>query len=75
MSPTTKYTVATGRECKKIENIGRQKKQITIFLYFSLLCGSGGSKTKLIKIRGMEIFGKIRNKKLDGIVARNISLS
>ena len=40
--------------------------------FFSLFCGSGGSKSRLSKAADAEISGEMKNKKLYAVVAQNI---
>ena len=38
---------------------------------FPMICGSGGSKSRLAKAAGAEPFGQMRDEKLHAIVARS----
>ena len=46
-----------------------EKAQITVF--FSMICGSGGSKSRLAKAAGAEPSGRMRNEKLHGVVTQS----
>jgi len=49
------------------ENVG--KSQNTVF--FPMICGSGGSKSRLAKAAGAEPAGQMRDEKLHTVVARS----
>ena len=49
------------------EKVG--KSQNTVF--FSMICGSGGSKSRLAKAAGAEPSGQMRDEKLHAVVARS----
>ena len=40
-------------------------------MFFSMICGSGGSKSRLAKAAGAEPAGQMRDKKLHAVVARS----
>ena len=73
-----------GREKKKIrrEKIREEKesedtharkgRKIANFCIFSIICGSGGSKNKLVKAAGAEPADQIRDEKLHTVMARSI---
>ena len=46
-----------------------EKAQLTVF--FSMICGSGGSKSRLAKAAGAEPSGRMRDEKLHAVVARS----
>ena len=48
--------------CAKVE-----KSRLTVF--FPMICGSGGSKSRLAKAAGAEPFGQMREEKLHAVVA------
>ena len=65
---------------KKIKKIKSQKKadpgarkgrKVAKHCVFPMICGSGGSKTRLAKAAGAEPAGQIRDEKLHAVVARN----
>ena len=39
--------------------------------FFPMICGSGGSKSRLAKAAGAEPCGQMRNEKMHGVVARS----
>ena len=45
------------------------KSRFTVF--FPLICGSGGSKSRLAKVAGVEPCGQMRDEKLHAVVARS----
>ena len=47
---------------------GRRKSRNTVF---PMICGSGGSKSRLAKAAGAEPSGPMRDEKLNAIVARS----
>ena len=49
------------------ENVG--KSQNTVF--FPMICGSGGSKSRLAKAAGAEPAGQMRDEKLHAVVAQS----
>ena len=53
--------------CEKVE-----RSQNTVF---PMICGSGGSKSRLAKAAGAEPAGQMRDEKVHGVVARHISKS
>ena len=44
-------------------------------LVFPMICGSGGSKSRLAKAAGAEPCGQMRDEKLHAVVARSIFAS
>ena len=46
-----------------------EKSRFTVF--FLMICGSGGSKSRLAKAAGAEPAGQMRNEKLHAVVARS----
>ena len=48
------------------EKVGKSRN--TVFL---MICGSGGSKSRLAKAAGPEPFGQMRDEKLHAVVARS----
>ena len=62
----------------------RKGRKVAIHSVFPMICGSGGSKSRLAKAAGEEPFGQMRDEKLRALVAqstfqsqkpKNISLS
>ena len=74
-----------GREKRKIrreksrrERVRRKKMQmrekvgkLRNTLFFPMICGSGGSKSRLAKAAGAEPAGQMRDEKLHAVVARS----
>ena len=72
-----------GREKRKIrreksrrERVRRKKmemreKVVAIHCVFPMICGSGGSKSRLAKAAGAEPAGQMRDEKLHAVVARS----
>ena len=59
------------RKREKKEDAGARKGRIVaIHCVFPMICGSGGSKSKLAKAAGAEPAGQMRDKKLHAVVAR-----
>ena len=59
------------REEKKKEDPGARKgKKVAKHCVFPMICGSGGSKSRLAKAAGAEP-GQMRDKKLHAVVARS----
>ena len=48
------------------EKVGKSQNTV-----FPLICGSGGSKSRLAKAAGAEPSGQIRDEKLNAVVARS----
>ena len=69
------------KEDQKRESLRRKKTQVsakvgksrnTVFLHvFPMICGSGGSKSRLVKAAGAEPAGQMREEKLHAVVARS----
>ena len=69
------------REDQRRERVGRQKMQVrekveksrntSKHCVFPMICGSGGSKSRLAKAAGAEPAGQMRDEKLHAIVARS----
>ena len=49
------------------ENVGKSRKTV----FFPMICGSGGSKSRLAKAAGAEPAGQMRDEKLHAVVARS----
>ena len=60
------------RKSEKKEEAGAQKgRKVTIHCVFPMICGSGGSKSRLAKAAGAEPSGEMRDEQLQAIVARS----
>jgi len=68
------------REEERSEKRKRQKKEVAgarkgskvaKHCVFPMICGSGGSKSRLAKAAGAEPSGQMRDEKLHAVVARN----
>ena len=57
------------RKSEKKEDAGARK--VTIRCVFPMICGSGGSKSRLAKAAGAEPSGQMRDEKLHAVVARS----
>ena len=53
------------------EKIRRKKMKVAIHCVFPMICGSGGSKSRLAKAAGAEPAGQMREEKLHAVVARS----
>ena len=49
----------------------REKVKVAIHCVFPMICGSGGSKSRLVKAAGAEPAGQRRDEKLHAVVARS----
>ena len=64
------------RKSQKKEDAGARKgKKVTKHRVFPMICGSGGSKSRLAKAAGAEPSGQMRDEKLHAVVARSTSWS
>ena len=60
------------RKDQKKEDAGVLKgRKVAKHCVFSMFCGSGGSKSRLVKAAGAETSGEMRNEKLHAVVARS----
>ena len=60
------------REEKKKENPGARKgRKVAKHCVFPMICGSGGSKSRLAKAAGAEPAGQMRDEKVHAVVARS----
>ena len=57
------------RRRKKKEE--RRKKKVSKHCVFPMICGSGGSKSRLAKAAGAEPAGQMRDEKLHAVVVRS----
>jgi hypothetical protein len=61
------------RKSEKKEDAGvRKGRKVAKHCVFPMICGSGGSKSRLAKAAGAEPAGKMRDEKLHVAVARSI---
>ena len=64
-----------GREKRKIrrkeDGDARKGRKVAIHCVFPMICGSGGSKSRLAKAAGAEPAGQMRDEKLHAVVARS----
>ena len=60
------------RQDQKKEDAGvRKGRKVAKHCVFPMICGSGGSKSRLAKAAGAEPAGQMRDEKLHGVVARS----
>ena len=60
------------RKSQKKEDAGARKgRKVAIHCVFPLICGSGGSKSRLAKAAGADPSGQMRDEKLDAVAARS----
>jgi len=60
------------RKSQRKEDAGARKgRKVAVHYVFPLICGSGGSKSRLAKAAGAEPFGQMRDEKLHAVVARS----
>ena len=60
------------RKSQKKEDPGAQKgRKVAKHCVFPMICGSGGSKSRLAKAAGAESCGQMRNEELHAVVARS----
>ena len=60
------------RKSQKKEDAGAQKgRKVAKHCVFPMICGSGGSKSRLAKAVGAEPSGQMRDEKLHAVVARS----
>ena len=61
------------RKSQKKEDAGARKgRKVAKHCVFPMICGSGGSKSRLAKAAGAEPFGQMRDEKLHAVVVRSI---
>ena len=56
---------------KKEDADARKGRKVAIHCVFPMICGSGGSKSRLAKAGGAEPAGQMRDEKLHAVVARS----
>ena len=60
------------RKSEKKEDAGARKgRKVVVHCVFPMICGSGGSKSRLAKAAGAEPAGQMRDEKLHAVVARS----
>ena len=60
------------RKDQKKEEVDAQKdRKVAIHCVFPMICGSGGSKSRLAKAAGAEPAGQMRHEKVHAVVARS----
>ena len=60
------------RKDQKKEEVDAQKdRKVAIHCVFPMVCGSGGSKSRLAKAAGAEPAGQMRHEKVHAVVARS----
>ena len=57
---------------KKEDTDARKGRKVAIQSVFPMICGSGGSKSRLAKAAGAEPAGQMRDEKVHAVVARSI---
>ena len=60
------------KDQKKEEVDARKDRKVAIHCVFPMICGSGGSKSRLAKAAGAEPAGQMRHEKVHAVVARSI---
>ena len=64
------------RKSPKKEDPGARKgRKVAKHCVFPMICGSGGSKSRLAKAAGAEPAGQMRDEKLHAVVAKNAVVS
>ena len=58
------------RKSQKKDASARKGRKVAIHCVFPMICGSGGSKSRLAKTVGAEPSGQIRDEKLHAIARR-----
>ena len=59
------------RDQKKEDADARKGRKVAIHCVFPMICGSGGSKSRLAKAAGAEPAGQMRDEKVHAVVARS----
>ena len=59
------------KDQKKEDADARKGRNIAIHCVFPMICGSGGSKSRLAKAAGAEASGQMRDEKVHAVVARS----
>ena len=64
--------ISKKRKSQKKEDPGARKgRKVAKHCVFPMICGSGGSKSRLAKAAGAEPAGQMRDEKLHAVVARS----
>ena len=58
------------RRREKIREKARKGRKVAIHCVFPMICGSGGSKSRLAKVAGAEPAGQMRDEKVHVVVAQ-----
>ena len=64
-------TVQKRKDQKKEDADARKGRKVAIHCVFPMICGSGGSKSRLAKAAGVEAAGQMGDEKLHAVVARS----
>ena len=64
-------TVQKRKDQKKEDAGARKGRKVAIHCVFPMICGSGGSKSRLAKAAGAEASGQMRDEKVHAVVARS----
>ena len=59
------------KESKKEDADARKGRKVAKHCVFPVICGSGGSKSRLVKAAGAEAARQMRDEKLHAVVARS----
>ena len=60
------------KSLRRKEDPGARKgKKVAKHCVFQMICGSGGSKSRLAKVAGAELAGQMSDEKLHAVVARS----
>ena len=59
------------KDQKKEDADARKGRKVAIHCVFPMICGSGGSKSRLAKAAGAEASGQMRDEKVHAVVARS----
>ena len=59
------------KDQKKEDADARKGRKVAIHCVFPMICGSGGSKSRLAKAAGAEPAGQMRDEKVHAVVARS----
>ena len=59
------------KDQKKEDADARKGRKVAINCVFPMICGSGGSKSRLAKAAGAEASGQMRDENLHAVVARS----
>ena len=59
------------KDQKKEDADARKGRKVAIHCVFPMICGSGGSKSRLAKAAGADLAGQMRDEKVHAVVARS----